>query len=64
MSEGLAMGPLLEANPMLGAVFMNSMPMELAEPRDVSDAVVFLASDESRWVTGLAMTIDAGNTIR
>jgi NAD(P)-dependent dehydrogenase (short-subunit alcohol dehydrogenase family) len=34
------------------------------EPEDVSDAVLFLASDESQYVTGLAMTVDAGNAIR
>jgi hypothetical protein len=26
--------------------------------------VLYLASDESRFVTGLALTVDAGNTIR
>ena len=32
--------------------------------RDVSEAVLFLASDDSRYVTGLEFTIDAGATIR
>jgi NAD(P)-dependent dehydrogenase (short-subunit alcohol dehydrogenase family) len=27
-------------------------------------AVLFLASDEARYVTGLEFTVDAGNTIR
>lgn len=64
MSEGLEMGGLLEAHPALGPIFMNSMPMEMVEPRDVSDAVLFLASDESAYVTGLTLTLDGGNTIR
>jgi len=34
------------------------------EPRDVSNAVLWLASDEARHVTGAALTVDAGNTIR
>ncbi len=34
------------------------------EGADVSNAVLFLASDESRYVTGLEFTVDAGNTIR
>jgi NAD(P)-dependent dehydrogenase (short-subunit alcohol dehydrogenase family) len=43
---------------------MNSYPMELTEPRDVGNVVLFLASDEARYVTGLEFTVDAGNTIR
>jgi NAD(P)-dependent dehydrogenase (short-subunit alcohol dehydrogenase family) len=34
------------------------------EPADISNAILFLASDESRYVTGLEMRVDAGNTIR
>jgi SDR family mycofactocin-dependent oxidoreductase len=30
------------------------------EPSDISAAVLYLASDESRYVTGLAMNVDAG----
>jgi NAD(P)-dependent dehydrogenase (short-subunit alcohol dehydrogenase family) len=32
------------------------------EPVDVSNAVLFLASDEARYVTAPTMTVDAGNT--
>ena len=32
--------------------------------RDISNAVLFLASDEARYVTGLEFTVDAGYTIR
>jgi len=39
---------------------IQAMPVPYVEPADVSAAVVFLASDESRYVTGLQMTIDAG----
>ncbi|ETB34333.1 oxidoreductase [Mycobacterium avium subsp. hominissuis 10-5606] len=39
---------------------IQAMPVPFVEPEDVSAAVVFLASDESRYVTGLQMTIDAG----
>jgi NAD(P)-dependent dehydrogenase (short-subunit alcohol dehydrogenase family) len=30
-------------------------------PEDVANAVVFLASDESKWTTGLTVTVDRGN---
>ena len=32
------------------------------EPRDVSNAVLFLASDEARYVTGTELKVDAGFT--
>jgi SDR family mycofactocin-dependent oxidoreductase len=53
---------LLQKNPKLGGMLINSLPVEITEPIDISNAVLFLASDESRYVTALAMTVDAGNT--
>jgi NAD(P)-dependent dehydrogenase (short-subunit alcohol dehydrogenase family) len=38
--------------------------VETVDPRDISNAVLFLASDEARYVTGLEFTVDAGCTIR
>lgn len=34
------------------------------EPEDVSEAVYWLVSDSSRWVTGISLPVDAGNTIK
>jgi NAD(P)-dependent dehydrogenase (short-subunit alcohol dehydrogenase family) len=45
-------------------MFQNSLPVRTVDARDVSEAVLFLASDESRYVTGLEFTIDAGAGIR
>ncbi len=59
---GLA--PLLELDPDLGGIFQNTMPVTTVEARDVSEAVLYLGSDESRYVTGLELTVDAGQTIR
>jgi NAD(P)-dependent dehydrogenase (short-subunit alcohol dehydrogenase family) len=53
---------LLGQHPKLGGLFANALPIEITEPVDISNAVLFLASDEARYVTGLAMTVDAGNT--
>ena len=34
------------------------------EPGDVSDAVLFLCSNAAKYVTGVALPIDAGNTVK
>ncbi|HEY6494157.1 MAG TPA: SDR family oxidoreductase [Trebonia sp.] len=38
--------------------------MPWVDPVDVSNAVLFLASDEARYVTGVAFPIDAGAVIK
>jgi SDR family mycofactocin-dependent oxidoreductase len=43
---------------------MQAMPIPYIEPRDVSNAVCFLASDESRYVTGLSFRVDAGALLK
>jgi NAD(P)-dependent dehydrogenase (short-subunit alcohol dehydrogenase family) len=55
---------LVEERPDLGPIFMNALPVEMIDPIDVSNAVLFLVSDESRHVTGLEFKVDAGVTIR
>lgn len=43
---------------------MHAIPVPYVEPIDVSKAVVYLASDESRYVTGLQLRIDAGGLLK
>jgi NAD(P)-dependent dehydrogenase (short-subunit alcohol dehydrogenase family) len=43
---------------------MNVTSVCWAEPRDVSNAVLFLASDEARYITGTALPVDAGILVR
>jgi len=38
----------------------NLLPVELIEAVDISNAVVWLASDEARYVTGVTLPVDAG----
>ena len=40
----------------------NLLPVPWVEPVDVSNAVVFLASDEARYITGTQLVVDAGLT--
>ena len=46
----------------MGAFFqtLHTLPVPWVEPIDISNAVLFLASDESRYVTGLPLWVDAG----
>jgi SDR family mycofactocin-dependent oxidoreductase len=39
---------------------LNLLPVRWAEPVDISHAVVYLASDESRYVTGVTLPVDSG----
>jgi SDR family mycofactocin-dependent oxidoreductase len=39
---------------------LNALPLPWIEPLDVSNAVVWLSSDEARYITGVALSVDAG----
>jgi SDR family mycofactocin-dependent oxidoreductase len=41
-----------------------AMPIPWIEPVDISNAVLFLASDEARYVTGMQLRIDAGGYLK
>nr|WP_255496880.1 MULTISPECIES: mycofactocin-coupled SDR family oxidoreductase [unclassified Mycolicibacterium] len=43
---------------------MQAMPVPYIEPYDVSAAVVFLASDDARFITGTQLRIDAGGFVK
>ncbi len=43
---------------------MQAMPTPYVEPLDISNAVCFLASDESRFVTGSQLRVDAGAMLK
>ena len=43
---------------------MHVLPIGEVEPVDISNAVVFLASDEARYITGVALPVDGGALIK
>ena len=38
----------------------NALPVDVVEPADISNAVLYLAADSGRYVTGVALSVDAG----
>jgi SDR family mycofactocin-dependent oxidoreductase len=40
------------------------LPIPWVTPEDVSNAVLFLASDEARYITGVALPVDAGSCLK
>lgn len=43
---------------------MQLLPLDWLEPRDVSNAIAFLVSDEARAITGVALPVDGGQLQR
>ncbi len=43
---------------------MNPMGIEILEAFDISNAMVFLASDEARYITGVTLPVDAGSMVK
>jgi (+)-trans-carveol dehydrogenase len=43
---------------------MNALPIPWVQAVDISNALVFLASDEGRYVTGVTLAIDAGAILK
>jgi (+)-trans-carveol dehydrogenase len=43
---------------------MHTLPVPWVDPIDISNAVLFLASDESRYITGVSLPVDAGSLLK
>lgn len=47
-----------------GFVFFHGMPIPYVDPEDIANLVLFLASDESRYITGQQIRVDAGSLLK
>jgi (+)-trans-carveol dehydrogenase len=43
---------------------MNALPIPWVQPVDISNALLWLASDEARYVTGVTLPVDAGANLK
>jgi (+)-trans-carveol dehydrogenase len=48
----------------IAAQFMHVLPIGWVEPEDISNAILFLVSDEARYITGVALPVDGGALIK
>ena len=39
-----------------------ALPVDMVEPVDISNAILWLVSDDARYVTGVTLPVDAGFT--
>ncbi|SDF48863.1 SDR family mycofactocin-dependent oxidoreductase [Blastococcus fimeti] len=50
----------------VGEIFqaLNALPIRWVDPVDISNAVLFLVSDDARYITGVQLPVDAGSVIK
>jgi SDR family mycofactocin-dependent oxidoreductase len=57
-----AMQEWLTQAPQLADALTNALPVPMVEPVDISNAILWLVSDDARYVTGVTLPVDAGFT--
>lgn len=62
MVEHAEMMEWVAANPERGVAMSNPMPVAMVEVSDVTEAVLYLAGESGRYITGVTLPIDAGFT--
>jgi SDR family mycofactocin-dependent oxidoreductase len=60
MAENDMMVKRMQQQPDLLKVMANALPVDAVDPVDISNAVLYLAADSGRYVTGVTLSVDAG----
>ncbi|WP_181782933.1 mycofactocin-coupled SDR family oxidoreductase [Pseudonocardia pini] len=64
MVQNEVIGRWIEENPGALDQTRNLLDVGLVEPRDISNAILYLVSDDGRYVTGSTLPVDAGFLVR
>lgn len=62
--SGAARGQVRSHAVRLAQESFHYLPIPWVEPEDISNAVLFLASDEACYITGAALPVDAGSCLK
>jgi len=64
MATNPAMAECVKYQEAGGTDMSNLLDVELIEPEDVTDAMLWITSPQARYVTGDVLKVDAGFTVR
>jgi NAD(P)-dependent dehydrogenase (short-subunit alcohol dehydrogenase family) len=64
MGKDPSLRDAIAAHPDVTQAFGNLLPVGSIDAEDVSNAVLWLLSDEARYLTGVALPVDAGASRR
>jgi SDR family mycofactocin-dependent oxidoreductase len=64
MAGGGDVAAIIERSPALAGSLTNAIPVEAVDPIDVTNAILWLVSDEARYITGTVVPVDAGSLNR
>lgn len=57
-------GQYVADNEAIASMLTNALPVDVIEPVDVSNAILYLVSDDARYVTGVTLPVDAGFLVK
>jgi SDR family mycofactocin-dependent oxidoreductase len=68
VASGMTMNPAMEQLMAAAAAqgsnaisaMQNALPIDILQPEEIAEAVAFLVSDKARYITGVALPVDAG----
>jgi SDR family mycofactocin-dependent oxidoreductase len=64
MVNNASMEKFIGQFPAASSSLTNLLPVEMLQPRDISEAILFLVSDAAKYITGVTLPVDAGFNVK